>query len=421
MGLGPWQRRDFYGITGAEDLIPGRLTGGARKVGTTVVTDDKAMRHSVFWACVKLRAGLISTFPINQYRDVLGIRTEYSPKPPILTDPGGTKMDMVDFMAATSVDLDRAGNTVGLIVERNSAKTKYHPKGLPARIELQQASACAFLRRPGKPDRWRIDGVGYDPSDVYHERANVISGLPVGLPTVLYAAMSIGEAMSMQQFGLDWFGNGGVPKVQLKNVAKQLGPTDITTAKHWYCDVVNNGDALVTGNDWEFDFIQAQTAGIEFIEGRHMAALDVCRFLNTPGDLVDVSAKGSSITYANITQRMLEYLILRLGPDVQRREKELTKLLPAPRYVKLTTAALLRMDPQTRSQVMKTNIESRLLTNTEARALEDRPKLTAADLAEFTRIYGPPKSVAAPRPTGGGQQQDESTEADNAEPVPADA
>ncbi len=406
MGLfGPRQRR-FYGITGAEDLLPGRALGGARQAGSVVVTDDKAMRHSVFWACLKLRAGLISTFPIDQYRDVLGIQTEYSPKPPILTDPGGTKMDIIDFMAATQVDLDRAGNTVGLIVERNGARSRYHPKGLPSRIELQQASACAFVRRKGQPDRWRINGDLYDPEDVYHERANVVAGLPVGLPTVLYAAQSIGEALSMQQFGLDWFSNGGVPKVQLKNVAKQLKGEDIITAKQWYRDVVNNGDALVTGNDWEFEFIQAQTAGIEFIEGRNMAALDVCRFLDTPGDLVDVNSNGSSITYANITQRLLEYLILRLGPAVQRREKELTKLLPTPRYGTVTTDALLRMDPKARQEILASRIESRLLTNTEGRALENLQPLTPEQKREFVEIYGPPKSVAAPRPTGGGQDQD---------------
>ncbi len=424
MGLfGPRQARDFYGITGAEDLIPARPIGGTRTAGPATVTDDRAMRHSVVWACLKLRAGLISTFPIDQYRDVLGIQTEYNPKPPILTDPGGTAMDIVDFMAATQVDLDRTGNTVGLIVERNGAKSRYHPKGLPSRIELQAAAACSFVRRPGQPDRWRIGREWYAPEDVYHERANIVAGLPVGLPTVMYAALTLGEATAMQEFGLDWFGNGGIPKAHMRNLAKRLDGDEIAQAKQWYRDVVQNGDLLVTGNDWEYGMIQAQTAGIEFIEGRHMAALDVCRFFDTPGDLVDVSAKGSSITYANITQRLLEYLILRLGPAVIRREKELTKLLPTPRYVKMNTKALLRLDPETQQKVIRSQVESRLLANAEARGLDNRQPLTAEQKAEFIEIYGPPKSAAA-KP--GNQQQDDQAEQDPAadnepEPVPAGA
>jgi HK97 family phage portal protein len=390
------QQRDFYGITGAEDLIPGRAGGGSRQVGSVVVTDDRAMRHSVVWACLKLRAGLISTFPIDQYRDVLGIQTEYNPKPPILTDPGGMKMDIVDFLAATQVDLDRSGNAVGLIVERSASRSKYHPKGLPARIELQQASACSYVQRPGKPDFWRIGRDEYAPDDVYHERANVVAGLPVGLPTVLYAALTIGESQSMQDFGLSWFAGGGVPKAQMKNVAKRLEGPDITKAKQWYRDVVNNGDLLVTGSDWEYHMIQAQNAGTEFIDGRKLTDAAVCRFFDTPGDLVDVGAQGSSITYANITQRLLEYLILRLGPAVQRREKEFTKLLPTPRYVKFNTDALLRMDPETRQKVLASRIESRLLANSEARALDNNPPLTAAQKKEFIELYGAPKAAATP-------------------------
>jgi HK97 family phage portal protein len=403
MGL-MWRRetRDFTGITGAEDLIPGR-GGGSRLVGSQVVTDDRAMRHSVVWACLRLRAGLVSTFPIDVYRDVLGQQTETT-KPPILTDPGGVRLDMIDFMAATQIDLDRAGNAVGLIVERNAIRTALHPDGLPGRIELQPASSCAYVRRPGEPDRWRINGKLYDIDDVWHERGNVMPGLPVGLSTIQHAALSIGESLSMQQFGLDWFSGGGVPKGRMRNTAKKLSPPEIMTAKQWYADVITNGDVMVTGNDWEYDMIQAQTAGIEFIEGRRLAAVDICRFLDTPADMVDAnSGGGASITYANITQRNLDYLIHHLGPTVNRRENTLSKLLPRPRYVKLNTSALLRMDDETRQKVLRSRVESWFLTNTEARALENNAPLTAAQLAEMRDIYGSPKIGG----TGGGAPADD--------------
>lgn len=422
MGLfGPRRRqqREFFGITGAEDMIPGRTGGGSRQVGSVVVTDEKAMRHSVVWACLRLRAGLLSTFPIDQYRDVLGIQTEYTPKPAILTDPGGTAMDMTDFMAMTQTDLDRSGNAVGLIVERSTARTKYHPKGLPARIELQHAASCSYVQRPGKPDRWRVGRDWFDPEDVYHERANIVAGLPVGLPTVLYAAMTIGESMSMQQFGLDWFANGGIPKSHMKNTAKRLDAPAIQTAKSWYRDVVANGDVMVTGNDWEYSMIQAETAGMEFIDGRRMTDVAVCRFFDTPGDLVDVGIAGSSITYANITERNLQYLIYHIGPTVTRRERALTKLLPTPRYVKLNTDALLRMDPQTRQEVMRSRIESWLLTNSEARALENLPPLTAEQRREMVEIYGSSKAGNGAAPAPDAENEAPDVEIEDSEPAAA--
>lgn len=413
MGLfGPRQQR-FFGITGAEDLIPSRVSGGTRQAGTQVVTDDRAMRHSVVWACLALRAGLVSTFPVDQFRDVNGLKTEWPYKPPILTDPGGARVDIVDWLAMSQRDLDRCGNTVGLITSRNSAKSRYYPQGLPDRIELQPAAACSYLKRPGQPDRWRIDGKLYDPADVYHERANVIAGFELGLPTVLYAALTIGEAMSMQEFGLNWFSNGGIPKARMRNVAKRLDPAGIAQTKQWYADVVADGSLLVMGSDWEYDLIQAQTAGMEFIDGRRLAAADICRFFDTPGDLVDVTISGSSITYANITQRNLQFLIYHMGPTVIRREKALSKLLTSPRYVKLNTDALLRMDPETRAKVLQRNINARLVTNSEARALDDRQPLTAADKAEFVEIYGPPKTSAVA--TGSAEDTDPEDSKDDAE------
>jgi HK97 family phage portal protein len=391
------EQRDFFGITGAQDLIPTRFGGGARQVGNQVVTDDKALRHSVVWACLKLRAGLISSFPVDQYRDVLGIQTEWPYKPTILTDPGGTRVSMSKFMSMTQIDRDRSGNAVGLIVERSSAKNRYYPQGLPARIELQPAAACSYIERADKPDVWKIAGKFYDPADVYHETSNQIAGLKVGLPTVIYAALAIGEGLSMQQHGLDWFGSGGIPKARMRNLAKRLAPEEIATAKQWYADTINNGDVLVTGNDWEYDFIQSQTAGSEFIDGRNLSDAAVCRFFDTPAALVDVSASnGASITYANITQRNTDFLIYHLGPTVTDREEDLTRLLPQPRYVKLNTDALLRMDPQTRQEVMRSRIEGRTLTNAEARALDNMKPLTRSDKDEFIEIYGLPKPRSQP-------------------------
>jgi HK97 family phage portal protein len=391
------QQRDFFGITGAQDLIPTRFGGGGRQVGNQVVTDDKALRHSVVWACLKLRAGLISSFPVDQYRDVLGIQTEWPYKPTILTDPGGTKVSMSKFMSMTQIDRDRSGNAVGLIVERSAAKNRYYPQGLPARIELQPAAACTYIERKDKPDVWKIAGKFYDPVDVYHETSNQIAGLKVGLPTVIYAALAIGEGLSMQQHGLDWFGSGGIPKARMRNLAKRLAPEEIATAKQWYADTINNGDVLVTGSDWEYDFIQSQTAGSEFIDGRNLSDAAVCRFFDTPTALVDVAAgNGASITYANITQRNTDFLIYHLGPTVIDREEDLTRLLPQPRYVKLNTDALLRMDPQTRQEVIRSKIEGRQMTNAEARALDNMKPLTKSDKDEFIEIYGLPKPRSQP-------------------------
>jgi phage portal protein BeeE len=114
-----------------------------------------------------------------------------------------------------------------------------------------------------------------------------------------------------------------------------------------------------------------------------------------PGDLIDAAVSSRSVTYASITQRNLDFLVLHLGPAVVRREDALNKLTPRPRYVKLNADALLRMDPETRARTLQTQIASRTLAPSEARELENRPPFTESQLAEFDRLFGKPNTKPA--------------------------
>lgn len=383
-----FSRRSFFGITGAGDLIPNRA---ASKAGTVTVTNDTALRHSAVWACLRLRADLISTMPVDVYRRVGNIQVEM-PKPPILVNPGGERVDLCEWMYSTQMDLDRAGNTIGLITEVNAA-------GLPARIDLQPLGECSVKVEKGVL-RYRIGGKSYEPSKVWHEKQYTVPGLEVGLSPVAYAAWSIGEYLSIQEFALDWFGNGAVPKARMKNTQKEVPQQVAEAVKDRYRASVQHGDIFVTGNDWEFDFIQAQNQGMEWIEGKRYGVSDIARFFGVPGDLIDAAVSTGSITYANVTQRNLQFLIMQLGPAVYRRERKLSQLLPAPRYVKLNTDALLRMDPETRAKVDQVKINSRTLTPNESREHDNLPPLAADDLAEFDRLFGAPRTTPT-APTGG--------------------
>jgi HK97 family phage portal protein len=357
--------------------------------GRVSVTNETALRHSAVWACLRLRSNLISTMPVDLYRKVGGVQVEV-PKPPVLINPGGERVGIQEWLYSSQFDLDRAGNAIGLITARDGL-------GFPARIELQAIGDVTVRAKDGKV-RYRIGGVEYGEAEVWHEKQYTVSGLPVGLSPVAYAAWSIGEYLSIQEFALDWFGNGGVPMAQLKNTGKVLDQRDIQIAKDRFKAATQSRDLFVTGADWEYNLIQAEAAGSSWLEAKSFGIGDIARFFDCPGDLIDAIVTGGNITYANITQRNLQFLIMHLGPAVIRRENALSSLTSRPRFVKLNTDALLRMDPQTRAAMFKTRIESRTLTPNEARELEDLPPLTDADMGEFDRLFGPPKS-ATPAPS----------------------
>jgi HK97 family phage portal protein len=370
-----FRRRDYAGQT-ADQMIPPRPgTGG----GMAAVTNETALRHSAVWACLRLRANLISTMPVDLYRRVDGIQVEV-PKPPVLVTPGGDEVEMPEWMYSSQFDLDRAGNTVGLITAKDGL-------GFPARIELVPISDVAVRMRKGKKT-YRIAGTIYQPNEVWHEKQYTVAGLPVGLSPVAYAAWSISEYLSIQQFALDWFSGGAIPSAHLKNTAKQLTPEQADGAKQRFKAAVMNRDLFVTGHDWDYEMIQAEQAGADWIAAKQASIGDIARYFDAPSDLIDAAVSGSSVTYANMTQRNLQFLVMSLGPAVKRREDALSRLTSRPRFVKLNSNALLRMDPQTQAAVLKTQIDARMIAPSEARAFYDRPPFSEQQMAEFDRLFG---------------------------------
>ena len=355
------------------------MRGSPSGTGSVYVSPDTAMRHSAVWACLRLRGNLISTLPVDVFRRVGGIQVEM-PKPPVLISPGGKRVGMAEWMYSSQVDLDRSGNSFGLITARNAA-------GLPAQIELQPISACSVREKPDGTLVYRIRAVEYPEEQVWHEKQYTISGLPVGLSPVAYAAWSIGQYQSAQQFAVDWYGSGGIPKAMLRNTEETVDSKVALEMKNRFKASVEGRDVFTTGRDWEYIPIQAESVGADWLEAQKYGIGDVARFFDCPGDLIDAVVQSGNITYANVTQRNLQFLIMHLGPAIVRREMALGSLLPAPRFVKLNTAALLRMDPQTRALVMQTQIDSRTLTPNEARELDDRPPLTQDQMGEFERLF----------------------------------
>ncbi|MEU5094939.1 phage portal protein [Streptomyces sp. NPDC020996] len=398
--MGTWSkvRRVFKrdaSITSAEDLLA--LSREGRTGGKVHVTNDSALRQSAVWACLRLRADLVSSFPIDVYRRVQGLQVEV-PKPPVLVTPGGSEVGIKEWMYSTEFDLDRAGNCFGIITER-SGVIGPDGRGLPGRIDLVELGTVTVRANGSQIKKFVIGGTEYEPWDVWHEKQYTVAGFPLGLSPVAYAAWSIEESLNAQQFARDWFAAGIVPSGTLRNTAKTVDKKNAREAKEAFRAAVSNGDVFVHGMDWEYKPVQAVAQQAQFLEAQQYSNGDIARFFGCPGDLIDAAVSGSSVTYANISQRNLQFLIMNLGPAVGRREDAFSRrLVSGPRYVKLNTDALLRMDPAARAQTLKTQIDSRTLAPSEARALEDRPPFTEDQLAEFDRLFGS-RSVPTPPPS----------------------
>jgi HK97 family phage portal protein len=381
------QLRAMWGITQPSDLIPVRP--GQQKLHP-VVTADTALRNSAVWACLRLRADLLSTLPLHLWRYAPdGIQKIACPIPQVLSMPGGPRVRKAEWLFSSQWDVDRAGNVIGIIRERDG-------NGFPARIDLQLTSNVQVLTSDNEITAYRINGKLYLPNDIWHEKQYTVPGLPVGLSPVSYAALTLGRFLSIEDFALTWFGGGAVPRARLRNTAKKINTKEAAVVKESWRASVTAGEPFVHGSDWEYDLMQAEQSGLDWLEAQKASVPDIGRYFGVPADLLDaIVSTGATITYANITQRHLSFLITHLGPAVARREDALTTLTPAPRFVELDTDALLRMDPQTRAAYLKTMIDARLLAPSEGRALDGNPPFTQAQIDEFLTFWPPKGSVPA--------------------------
>jgi HK97 family phage portal protein len=313
------------------------------------------------------------------------------PKPAVFVNPDGKKMLMSEWMYSTQVDLDRVGNTYSIITEVDGT-------GKPRALQLCSHRDVTVKVKKGVVT-YRIGGTDYDSSEVHHEKQFTVAGMAVGLSPIAHAAWSLGIYQTAADFAIEWFGNGGtVPTAHLKNTEKIVDPASADIVKDRFKLAVEGRDLFVTGKDWTYSTINAASADAKFLESMTMTERDAARYFGVPADMIDAPGQGSSITYANITQRNLQLLIMHINPALRRREEALSAWMPAPRFAKFNRGALLEMDPQTKSSVLIAEMAGRLTAPSEARGLLDRAPFTDEQLAEFEALF-PSRTESGPKQT----------------------
>lgn len=366
--------------------LPESMTG--RRLGSLggdPVSSSRALRHSAVWAARRLRADLISTMPVDVYRKVSGGRRVEIATPAVLVSPDGSN-DITEWLYSSQDSLDTYGNVYGHITGRDQFN-------LPSRIELLPTEQVTVRVRKGRVESYTVSGERLEPEDVWHERQFTVAGSPVGLSPLAHAAVSLSGYLSAQEFTQQWFSKGGVPAAHLKNTAKTLNASESQEVKSRFQASISNGDTFVSGSDWDYSMISVKANEAMFIDAMKFGIGDAARFFGVPGDMIDAEVSSGSITYANVTQRNLQLLIVNIGPAITRRERALSRLLPQPRFVKLNTGALLRMDLKSRYESHRIATGGRpFVAPSEIRAIEDMQAFTPEQLAELETIS--PKAIS---------------------------
>lgn len=347
------------------------------------VDADVAMRHDAVWAAVNRIAMPVAGLPVDVLRTV-GKNREPVPAPQVIAEPS-VVVDPVDWHYQMLSSLLLRGNCW-------ADATEWAANRLPARLEPRHPDTVSWRKVGGElafftegERRWL-----WPLGDLWHVGAFTPAGSVIGMSPVVYHAAAIGAGLAAQEFGARFFGDGGHPTAVVK--AKQSLTEEQAKAIKAAVNraMRGNREVAVLGADLEFETLSVTPEDSQFLDTMSYGVEQIARIFGLDPVLLGGSVKGSSLTYANREQRQQDYLVYPFGWWLGKMERALSRLLPAPRFVKFNTGALLRSDMETRHRVYDMRLRNGSMSRNEVRALEDEPPIPGGDL------YGPMQSPAAP-------------------------
>ncbi len=396
MGLFSGARERRYNGFTAQFPTPPILPNSAGATATNMSRAETALQKLAVWASVALLANVTSELPIGVYTGSPDAARWAKPvtAPGYMEDIAGDGYGTADWIYASMVSYLLRGNKYGKIVTRDTRG------GFPTQVTLYHPDSVRGFRDDDGLPSWRVDGYKVDRSSMWHRRAYPLPGSILGLSPIAYEAQTIGLGLAAQQFGTQFFESGGNPTGLLTNTEMDLNKTISETAKERFLAAMNGvREPVVLGKGWDWKQISIAPEESQFLATQQFTSTECARIYGPGVPEILGYEVGGSMTYTNVEQRNIHLLTYTLDPWLGRLERELTAMLPRPRFARFDRSQLLRTDQLTRYKTHAIAVATRFMAPSEIRTYENQPPMTADQLAELEFVPTPvlaPESVTPP-------------------------
>ena len=349
--------------------IGGHATASGVAVGT-----DKGRALAAAYACVDLRARLVSSLPLKLYRKTPRGRVEQSDHPAarlFSRRPNGAQTS-TSFLAWNQANIDTLGNAVAPIVRDEF----FAPVAL---LPLPPGKVSPVLTKSGDIV-YQIEGRNYTRADMLHVPGNDLRACDGiwGVSPIARLRETFGLAIATQQQAARFMANDATPPMILKNT---LGKFDQKQAEnlraqfHEHTGGQNRGRAAVLPWGIEAQQLGFNAQDTQLLESRAFDVDEVCRVYGVPGELV--GAKGASSWGTGIGEKIQGFVKFTIAPLCIRWEQALDWSLLTERekdegyYFAFNIDALIRGDPKARAELYKIFREIAAMDVNQIRELED--------------------------------------------------
>lgn len=332
---------------------------------------DQAMRITGVWACVRLLAETVSQMPLHAFTMRDGVRVPI-PDPVLVQQPSPSDT-MQDWVYQIMVSLLLRGNAYGQITARDHL-------GYPRAISILSPDVCDVYQNPLDASDWRyrINGQDVDAFDVFHVAAFRMPGSRKGLSPIAYAARTLATTTAAEAFGQSFFEDGAHPS-SILTTEQPVSETTAAAVKERLMSAIHGREPVVLGAGVKWQPVQVTPEESQFLATQEFGLAQIARIFGVPGELIGVGTQGGSITYANVTERALDFLTYAVQPWLTRIESAMFPLLPNQRHVRFDTSTLIRLDPETTWKINAEKLNTAAARINEVRADSDMPPVEWGD------------------------------------------
>ena len=324
-------------------------SGGPAHPSRAFYGTDEALRLTPLYACVRLIAEYIASLPLKVYIKTPGAGQKRWDGPSIFDEPA-PDTNIMDWLYEALTSLLLHGNAWGYVLSRDGY-------GFPTQISWMPPEMVTVIddeNQPFNPLRSRVYFYGrlMNREEYFHIKAFSVAGRTEGISPLRAFALTILNGLEATRYGTDWFKAGGFPPGTFKNNEIEIDPSQSAEIRALLTTSIRRREPLVYGRDWDYHPVTVPPSEAQFIEAMQMNATQLAAVYGLPPDRVG-GKRGDSLTYSTVQQGALQ-IIEALRPWLVRLETAFFKLLPANRYCRFGTDALLKADLAERASIYKT-------------------------------------------------------------------
>lgn len=381
------------------------LIGGGSGNGGPDVSETTAMRVAAVYACVALKAGAISTLPMNVYaRAEDGGRAAVShPYYWLLNESPNDDISAAVFWEYLETSRLFHGDAFAEILRPSfrSSKVRGFQPHHPNRVQPFRDTAGHLFYRVTP-----LVGAQYivHPADMIHVPSLGFDGLRSPSPITYAAKQAVGTALSADEYNARFFINGARPDFALKtagNLSKdQADMLRATWAEHHSGVTKSHLPAVLTGG-MDIAQLSLSAADSQVLATSMFQVVQICSVLGTPPFMIGHTDKTTSWG-AGVENMGRGFTKFTLKRDIVKYEQEFNrKLFPAREriFVRFDLADIERGDLKSENEALRIALgragEPGWMTQNEVRRNKNLPPKDGGD--ELLEVVS--TAASKPQPT----------------------